>query len=70
MIDSPMLILVSFFFLQEKIVAPHLKHDYDSVCTAKLEEPEQKPASSKLSQLFRCLLSLQNDDTRSTKDGL
>ncbi|KAJ6900100.1 hypothetical protein NC652_026289 [Populus alba x Populus x berolinensis] len=55
---------------KEKIVAPHLKHDYDSVCTAKLEEPEQKPASSKLSQLFRCLLSLQNDDTRSTKDGL
>uniref|UniRef100_A0A6N2KEM7 Multiple inositol polyphosphate phosphatase 1 n=1 Tax=Salix viminalis TaxID=40686 RepID=A0A6N2KEM7_SALVM len=56
--------------LLEKIVAPHLKHDYDSVCTAKLEEPEQKPVSNKLSQLFRCLLSLQNDDTQSTGDEL
>ncbi|CAK7325916.1 unnamed protein product [Dovyalis caffra] len=55
---------------KEKIVAPHLKYDYNSVCTAKVEEPEQKPVTSKLSQLFRWLFSLQNDDTRPTKDDL
>ena len=46
---------------KERIVAPHLKHDYNSVCNAKLEEKEVKPAS-KLSQLFRWLFSLGNGD--------
>ncbi|KAM1406828.1 hypothetical protein ACFXTH_001457 [Malus domestica] len=46
---------------KERIVAPHLKHDYNSVCNAKLEEKEAKPAS-KLSQLFRWLFSLGNSD--------
>ncbi|KAB5544399.1 hypothetical protein DKX38_012511 [Salix brachista] len=30
---------------KEKIVAPHLKHDYNSVCTVQPEEPEHKPAT-------------------------
>ncbi|KAJ6909864.1 multiple inositol polyphosphate phosphatase 1-like isoform X1 [Populus alba x Populus x berolinensis] len=55
---------------KEKIVAPHLKHDYNSLCTVHLEAPEQKPVASKLSQLFRWLFSMQNDDTSSSKDDL
>lgn len=55
---------------KEKIVAPHLKHDYNSMCTVHLEAPEQKPVASKLSQLFRWLFSMQNDDSPSTKDDL
>uniref|UniRef100_A0A6N2KW43 Uncharacterized protein n=1 Tax=Salix viminalis TaxID=40686 RepID=A0A6N2KW43_SALVM len=56
--------------LGEKIVAPHLKHDYNSVCTVQQEEPEHKPATSKLSRLFRWLFTMQNDDTQHTKDEL
>ncbi|KAJ6902349.1 LOW QUALITY PROTEIN: multiple inositol polyphosphate phosphatase 1-like isoform X1 [Populus alba x Populus x berolinensis] len=55
---------------KEKIVAPHLKHDYNSLCTVHLEAPEQKPVASKLSQLFRWLFSMHNDDTSSSKDDL
>ncbi|KAM5556749.1 hypothetical protein ABKV19_024242 [Rosa sericea] len=49
---------------KEKVVAPHLKHDYNAVCNIKAGQQEQKPATSKLSQLFRWLLSKGNDDTR------
>ncbi|KAJ6768185.1 MULTIPLE INOSITOL POLYPHOSPHATE PHOSPHATASE 1-LIKE [Salix koriyanagi] len=55
---------------KEKIVAPHLKHDYNSVCTVQPEEPEHKPATSKLSRLFRWLFPMQDDDTQHTKDEL
>lgn len=54
------ILILPFLVLQERIVAPHLKHDYNSVCNAKLEEKEEKP--SKLSQLFRWLFSLGNGD--------
>jgi multiple inositol-polyphosphate phosphatase/2,3-bisphosphoglycerate 3-phosphatase len=47
------------FFLQEKIVAPHRKHDYDTVCNAK---PEQKPTGSKIFQTFQWLSSLGKGD--------
>ncbi|PQP96811.1 multiple inositol polyphosphate phosphatase 1 isoform X1 [Prunus yedoensis var. nudiflora] len=50
---------------KERIVAPHLKHDYNSVCNVKLEQQEQKPVASKLSQLFRWMFSLGNGDKRS-----
>lgn len=56
-----LILILPFLVLQERIVAPHLKHDYNSVCNAKLEEKEVKPAS-KLSQLFRWLFSLGNGD--------
>jgi multiple inositol-polyphosphate phosphatase/2,3-bisphosphoglycerate 3-phosphatase len=68
--------LIFFFFLyvfslQEKIVAPHLKIDYNTVCTVKLEKPEQNPSiTSKLSLLFRWPFLLGNDDKQSRKDDL
>lgn len=56
--------------LQERIVTPHMKHEYYAVCNVKLEKPEQKPATSKLSQLFHWLFSQRNDDTRSLEVDL
>ncbi|XP_048326107.1 uncharacterized protein LOC107413891 isoform X1 [Ziziphus jujuba] len=58
---------------KERIVAPHLKHDYDTVCNANVETEVQMPATSKLSLLFRWLLSIFSpgkDDKRSQKDEL
>lgn len=54
--------ILPFVFFQERIVAPHLKHDYNSACNVKLEEQEQKPVASKLSQLFRWMFSLGTGD--------
>ncbi|CAB4313693.1 unnamed protein product [Prunus armeniaca] len=51
--------------MHERIVTPHLKHDYNSVCNVRLEQQEQKPVASKLSQLFRWMFSLGNGDKRS-----
>ncbi|KAK7281112.1 hypothetical protein RIF29_08815 [Crotalaria pallida] len=48
-----------FEVFKEKIVAPHKKHDYDSVCNAKLEP---KPAGSKFSQIFQWLFSSGKGD--------
>ncbi|KAA8539544.1 hypothetical protein F0562_026236 [Nyssa sinensis] len=59
-----------FEAFKERIVAPHLKHDYNMVCNANSELPEHKPVTSKLSQLFRWLFLLKNDDPRSQKDEL
>lgn len=61
----------NFYAFQERIVAPHLKHDYTTVCKAK--EEKEEPATSKLSLLFRWLLSifsLGKDDKWSQKDEL
>ncbi|KAF3433356.1 hypothetical protein FNV43_RR24458 [Rhamnella rubrinervis] len=55
---------------KEKIVAPHLKHDYTTVCNVKLDKEEQKPVTSKLSLLFRWLFSMGKDDKWSQKDDL
>ncbi|XP_004500515.1 uncharacterized protein [Cicer arietinum] len=44
-----------FEVFKEKIVAPHRKHDYDTVCNAKLE---QKPSGSKIFQIFQWLFPL------------
>ncbi|KAA8534029.1 hypothetical protein F0562_031546 [Nyssa sinensis] len=38
-----------FEVFKEKIVTPHLKHDYNTVCNVKLEQPEYKPVTGKLS---------------------
>ncbi|CAK9173512.1 unnamed protein product [Ilex paraguariensis] len=54
-----------FEVFKERIVAPHLKHDYNTVCNVKLELPEPKPATSKLLQFFHWLFSLRNDDSQS-----
>lgn len=48
--------IMSIPYVQEKIVNPHLVHDFNSVCTTKMKEPEseslpQKPCS------FMCKLS-------------
>ncbi|GKU92169.1 hypothetical protein SLEP1_g5934 [Rubroshorea leprosula] len=52
-----------FEVFKERVVVPHMKHDYHALCKAKLEQPVQKPATSKLILLFRWLFSLGNDDT-------
>ncbi|RVW42381.1 Multiple inositol polyphosphate phosphatase 1 [Vitis vinifera] len=62
--------LCPFEVFKERIVTPHMKHEYYAVCNVKLEKPEQKPATSKLSQLFHWLFSQRNDDTRSLEVDL
>ncbi|CAM8919928.1 unnamed protein product [Rhodiola kirilowii] len=42
-----------FEVFKEKVVAPHSKHDYDSVCKVK---SARKPPRNKISQFFRWLL--------------
>ncbi|KAI8008196.1 Multiple inositol polyphosphate phosphatase 1 [Camellia lanceoleosa] len=60
-----------FEVFKERIVAPHLKHDYNTICNLKSEQQEQIPFTSKLSQMFRWLFSQRsNDDTRSAKAEL
>ncbi|CAL5343685.1 unnamed protein product [Camellia sinensis] len=60
-----------FEVFKERIVAPHLKHDYNTICNLKSEGQEQIPFTSKLSQMFRWLFSQRsNDDTRSAKAEL
>lgn len=54
-----LLFLNSEFSPQEKIVAPHQKHDYHTVCNAKLE---QEPSGSKVFQIFKWLSSLGKGD--------
>lgn len=67
-------VCVFFVYLQERIVKPHLKEDFNTVCNIdlgqveeKLKESEHKPVVSKLSQLFRWIFPLGNDVTRSRK---
>ncbi|KAL3019317.1 hypothetical protein AAZX31_05G076600 [Glycine max] len=48
-----------FEVFKEKIVAPHQKHDYHTVCNAKLE---QEPSGSKVFQIFKWLSSLGKGD--------
>lgn len=73
MITCHMLIIefiLLFASLQENIVYPHLKSNYNQVCMVKREAPEQKPSmASKLSQLFQ-LFSLGNDGKQTHKDEL
>ncbi|GMP69509.1 hypothetical protein CsSME_00028737 [Camellia sinensis var. sinensis] len=60
-----------FEVFKERIVAPHLKHDYNTICNLNSEGQEQIPFTSKLSQMFRWLFSQRsNDDTRSAKAEL
>ncbi|CAI8597371.1 unnamed protein product [Vicia faba] len=48
-----------FEVFKEKIVAPHRKHDYDTVCNAKLE---QKPYRSKILQILQWFFQLGKGD--------
>ena len=54
-------IIKAVISLQENIVAPHLEHDFDTLCTVDGEEPVLEPESSKLS-LFHWLFWLRNDN--------
>ncbi|KAF8397220.1 hypothetical protein HHK36_016128 [Tetracentron sinense] len=57
-----------FEVLKEKIVNPHLKHDYNAVCNVQLEQPEPKPVTSRLSQLLHWLFSRkEKNETQSHK---
>ncbi|TYK30325.1 multiple inositol polyphosphate phosphatase 1-like isoform X1 [Cucumis melo var. makuwa] len=61
-----------FQMFKDKIVAPHLEHDFDTLCTVNVEEPTPPtppPEPSKLS-LFRWLFSLWNDDKQPRTDEL
>ncbi|RYQ83816.1 hypothetical protein Ahy_B10g102674 isoform A [Arachis hypogaea] len=49
----------SFEVFKEKIVAPHQKHDYDTVCN-----PKQEPSSGSIYQMFQWLFSLSKGDKR------
>ncbi|TYG73225.1 hypothetical protein ES288_D04G084000v1 [Gossypium darwinii] len=57
-----------FEVFKESIVSPHLKHDYNTLCQVNLDQPKQKPETSKLLKLFRWLFSFGNDDIPS--DGV
>lgn len=63
-----------FEVFKETIGAPHLKHDFTTLCTVKTtDKQEPNPATSKFSQLIRWLFSsslLERDDKRSGKDDL
>ncbi|GMP23498.1 hypothetical protein CsSME_00001071 [Camellia sinensis var. sinensis] len=59
-----------FEVFKERIVAPHLKHEYNTICNLKSENPEPMALTSKLSQMFRWLFSQMSDDTRSPKVDL
>ncbi|KAJ8900348.1 hypothetical protein K2173_024988 [Erythroxylum novogranatense] len=62
--------LCPFEVFKEGIVAPHLKHSYNAVCTANLERIEKKSITSKLLLPFRWLFPVSTGDTQSTKDEL
>lgn len=49
------------FFSQAKVVTPHLKHAFDNLCNANIDDSKQKPASSKLSILFGWLFGSSQD---------
>nr|XP_016448354.1 PREDICTED: multiple inositol polyphosphate phosphatase 1-like [Nicotiana tabacum] len=49
-----------FEVFKERIVAPHLKHDYNALCNINLEQKEKNSAPSKLSQMFSWFFSLRN----------
>ncbi|KAF8402581.1 hypothetical protein HHK36_010668 [Tetracentron sinense] len=41
---------------KERVVNPHLKHDYNIVCDTKLEQPKPEPVTSKLQQVVPLVL--------------
>ncbi|KAJ9683915.1 hypothetical protein PVL29_016425 [Vitis rotundifolia] len=44
--------LCPFEVFKERIVTPHMKHEYSAVCNVKLEKPELKPAMTTASSSF------------------
>ncbi|CAL5363917.1 unnamed protein product [Camellia sinensis] len=46
-----------FEVFKERIVAPHLKYDYNTICNLQSENPEPMALTSKLSQMFRWLFA-------------
>ncbi|XP_052187707.1 uncharacterized protein LOC127798286 [Diospyros lotus] len=55
---------------KERIVAPHLKHDFNAMCNLRgAEQPEQKPPTSKLLQIFRWFFPLGSDNTLTAKEN-
>ncbi|XP_006353427.1 multiple inositol polyphosphate phosphatase 1 isoform X1 [Solanum tuberosum] len=58
-----------FKVFKEKIVAPHLKHDYNMLCDV-IEQKQKDSASSKLSQILTWFWSLRNAGSLGQKDDL
>ncbi|KAI8032712.1 Multiple inositol polyphosphate phosphatase 1 [Camellia lanceoleosa] len=46
-----------FEVFKERIVAPHLKYDYNTICNLESENPKPMALTSKLSQMFRWLFA-------------
>ncbi|KAH7677701.1 multiple inositol-polyphosphate phosphatase / 2,3-bisphosphoglycerate 3-phosphatase protein [Dioscorea alata] len=55
-----------FELFKEKIVNPHLKHDFNSICSAKLESPKPQSFVRKLLKFFLNPFSLQSESNPST----
>ena len=61
-----------FFFafsFQEKIGYPHLKHSYDNLCNANLQQ-QSKTFMSKLMDMFSWLITGKSNDNKSQKNEL
>ncbi|KGN61574.2 hypothetical protein Csa_006350 [Cucumis sativus] len=58
-----------FQMFKDKLVAPHLGHDFNTLCTVNVEEPSPPPEPSKFS-LFCWLFWLWNDDKQPLTDEL
>ncbi|OIS98757.1 PREDICTED: multiple inositol polyphosphate phosphatase 1-like isoform X1 [Nicotiana attenuata] len=56
-----------FEVFKERIAAPHLKHDYNMLCNANMQQGQQNSASSKLSRIFSWLFSLKNTGSSAQK---
>ncbi|XP_023731145.1 uncharacterized protein LOC111878897 isoform X1 [Lactuca sativa] len=61
-----------FEVFKEKIAAPHLKHNYDELCNAKVQEPECKSYTTKITEMLGSIFSgkTNNDETSSQKEEL
>lgn len=53
------------FVLQDKIVAPHLKHEFNAICNLKQDPARKAEIGSKFSQFLRWIFRWGNDDTQS-----
>ncbi|KAF9624050.1 hypothetical protein IFM89_007748, partial [Coptis chinensis] len=51
-----------FEVFKERVVSPHLKHDVNSICNVKQEQPEPCSVTSKFLNLFHFLFSQKKDD--------
>ncbi|KAM3281990.1 multiple inositol polyphosphate phosphatase 1 [Capsicum chacoense] len=56
-----------FEVFKERIVAPHLKHDYNTLCNTNLEQKKKDSSPSMFSRMFGWIFSPRNADTPTQK---